>query len=105
MIFAYRDHGYIRFESGVTLDVLLELRMIDGALVIWGTARRDRFDARLTHRGVEVDGVLCDEFGERITITEHSIAFDGAASIVAGELPPETPLSAETAHGAMRRDG
>ncbi len=52
---------YLRFESLRTRETLLEARRVrEDALIVWGTARRDRYDIGLREGSVLITGTLWD---------------------------------------------
>ena len=62
----YRDHGFIRFTSERTGETIFEIKMINGAIIVWGAHYRpSEFTACLTEDGatVVVEGILRDRLG------------------------------------------
>jgi hypothetical protein len=63
MIIVLRPRTFIRFDSIRTGETLLHASRLDGALIVYGTARRDRYDIRLDGDDVRIDGTLWDSIG------------------------------------------
>ena len=72
-ILPYRDRGYVRFVSDRTGETLFEIKMLDGALIVWGSQYRpSEFDALLAIDGTTVAllGTLRDRVGPVVTFAE-----------------------------------
>ena len=83
----YRDRSYLRFISARTGETIFELKMVDGALIIWGRRYRpSEFDARLEDDEVRLLGRLSDERGVVVEFREQMVAAAGY-SVEVGELP------------------
>ena len=67
---------YVRCESLRTRETLLEARRLDeDALVVWGTARRDRYDVGLREGRVWITGTLCDRIGPAVSFGDGAVRF------------------------------
>jgi hypothetical protein len=50
---AYRDRGFIRFTSERTGETIFEIKMFDGAILVWGAHYRpSEFTALLTEAAI-----------------------------------------------------
>lgn len=61
MYIVLRPGTFIRFTSARTRQTLLNASRLDDALVVFGDARRDRFDVGLEGQHVHIEGTLWDE--------------------------------------------
>ena len=87
----YRDHSYLRLVSTRTGETLIEVKMIDGAVIVWGQHYRpSEFDARLSADGdaVTLEGTLCDRCGTVVTFGERT-TIRASYRIDVGTLPPD----------------
>jgi len=51
-ILPYQDRGYVRFVSDRTDETLFEIKMLDGAMIVWGSHYRpSEFAASLAADG------------------------------------------------------
>ena len=90
-ILPYQDRRYIRFVSDRTGEALFEIKMLDGALLVWGAHYRpSEFDALLADDGatVAVLGTLRDRFGPVVTFAECLNIFTGFR-VEIGRLPAD----------------
>ena len=90
-ILPFRDHTVIRFVSLRTGETLFELRMLQGAIIIWGQCYRpSEFDATLADDGrtVTLRGTLRDSCGAVVTFGE-SLDVDAVYGVEIGELPAD----------------
>ena len=70
----YQDRTYVRFISERTGETLFEIKMLDGAIIVWGShARPSEFAASLAADGVTVSmmGTLRDRIGPVIIFGEQ----------------------------------
>jgi len=90
-ILPYQDRGYVRFISDRTGETLFEIKMLDGAIVIWGSHYRpSEFGASLASDGatVSVAGTLRDRIGPVVIFGEQfSIVAD--FRVESGRLPAD----------------
>lgn len=90
-----RDRGFIRFVSERTDETLFEIKMIDGAIIVWGAHYRpNEFEACLTEDGatVVVAGILRDRFGVVVMFRNHlsvSASFRVELGRLAANFDPE----------------
>ncbi len=73
-ILPYQDRAYVRFISDRTGETLFEIKMLDGAIVIWGARYRpSEFGASLAADGatVSVTGTLRDRIGPVVIFGEQ----------------------------------
>ena len=67
---------YLRFESLRTRETLLEARRVrEDALIVWGTARRDRYDVGLRDGSVWITGTLWDRLAPAVSFGDHAVRF------------------------------
>ena len=67
---------YVRFESLRTRETLLEARRFrEDALIVWGNARRDRYDIGLRDGDVWITGTLCDRVGSAVSFSDDAVRF------------------------------
>ena len=89
---------YVRFESLRTRETLLEARRVrDDALIVWGTARRDRYDIGLREGKVCISGTLWDRIAPAVSFGDDAVRFHTRVSIDCAALP-------EGYDGSWRRD-
>ena len=72
-ILPYQEASYVRFVSDRTGETLFEIKMLDGALLVWGAHYRpSEFDALLADDGatVAVLGTLRDRIGPVVLFAE-----------------------------------
>jgi hypothetical protein len=87
----YHDHGYIRFMSERSGETLSEIKMIDGAMIIWGAHYRpSEFKVSLIDGGanVSVTGTLCDRVGPVVTFSD-SLDIVSGFRVELGRLPAD----------------
>src|SRR5436309_3196944 len=90
LILPYRDRSYLRFVSARTGETIFELKMIDGALLVWGSRYRpNEFDARLDGEAISLDGTLRDSDGVVVTFSDQMMVF-ADYSVEVGELSPDS---------------
>lgn len=88
-VLSYRDRSYVRIISTRTGETLFEIRMLGGAVIIWGAHYRPSdFDARLGDDGctITLHGELCDRLGAVVTFGEQLDVATGY-SVEIGALP------------------
>ena len=79
---------YVRFESLRTGETLLEARRVhDDALIVWGTARRDRYDVGLRDGSVHIMGTLWDRHGPAISFDDDAVRFHTRVTCDCALLP------------------
>ncbi len=79
---------YVRFESVRTRETLLEARPIaEEALIVWGTARRDRYDVGLREGSVRITGTLWDRIAPAVSFGHDAVRFHTRVSIDSAALP------------------
>ncbi len=79
---------YVRFDSLLTGETLLEARRLgDEALVVWGTARRDRYDVGLRDGTVSITGTLWDRLGPALSFGDDAVRFYARVTCACGMLP------------------
>ena len=67
---------YVRFESLRTHQTLLEARRLaEDALIVWGSAQRDRYDIGLREGRVWITGTLCDRIGPAVSFGDDAVRF------------------------------
>ncbi len=85
----YRDHSYLRFVSARTGETVFEMKMLDGALIVWGRRYRpSEFDARLDGDTISMSGTLRDRRGIVVTFGDAMIVSAGY-SVEVGALPAD----------------
>lgn len=87
-ILRYRDRSYVRFISDRTGETLFEIKMLDGAIIVWGShARPSEFAASLAADGatVSVVGTLRDRIGPVVTFAE-CLTVSSSFRVEAGHL-------------------
>lgn len=97
----YQPERIIRFASGQ--ETLLELKMTDGALILWGIARRDRFSARLEGDQVEILGELANSRGPVVRFTGDGIVMLSSVQIEVMAYAPEPARDRSHDAGQLRR--
>lgn len=93
LILPYRDHTFVRFLSARTREVLFEIKMLDGAMIVWGQRYRpSELEARVADGEVRVRGVVRDRLGPIATF-DDDLRIVGPWSLEFGELPPDYDAS------------
>lgn len=64
----YQNDTIIQFISTRTREVLIELKMFDGALITWGQTSPEQLKVRLADGVVHLNGRLVDSRGELASI-------------------------------------
>ncbi len=88
-ILPYQDETYVRFISDRTGETLFEIKMLDGAMIVWGTHYRpSEFATRLAEDGdtLTVGGTLHDRIGPVVTFGERLTVLYGFR-VEVGRLP------------------
>ena len=79
---------YVRFESLRTRETLLEARRLnEDALIVWGTARHDRYDIGLHDGRVLITGTLWDRIAPAVSFGDDAVRFHTRVSIDCAVLP------------------
>jgi hypothetical protein len=89
MIFVLLPSMYLRFESVRTSETLLEARRLNGALVVYGNATRDRYDVGLDGDVVKIDGTLWDRWGPAVSFGDDALRFHTKVIVDCGVLPAD----------------
>ncbi len=93
----YRERSYLRFVSTRTDETIFELKMLAGALIVWGRRYRpSEFDARLDDGEVRLSGTLSDHLGVVVTF--------GGQTVVTANFRVEVGELAADFDGSWRRD-
>ena len=88
MVIALLPGMYVRFESVRTRQTLLEARRVrEDALIVWGSARRDRYDVGLREGRVWITGTLLDRIGPAVSFGDDAVRFHTRVSVDCGLLP------------------
>ena len=90
-ILPYQEGSYVRFVSDRTGETLFEIKMLDGALLVWGAHYRpSEFDALLSDDGatVAVLGTLRDRLGPVVTFAQCLNVLSGFC-VEIGRLPAD----------------
>lgn len=87
--FQYRERSYVRFFSLRTDETLFEMRMLEGALIVWGEHYRpSEFDAQLDGDTVVCSGMLRDRCGTVVTFGDR-LDILAPYRVDVGELPDD----------------
>ncbi len=79
---------HVRFESVRTRETLLEARRVrEDALIIWGSARRDRYDVGLREGSVWITGTLWDRVGPALSFGDDAVRFHTRVTTDCDVLP------------------
>ena len=97
MIIVLVPRTFIRFESIRTGETLLHASRLEGALVVYGSASRDRYDVRLDGDDVRLDGTLWDGVGPVVSFGADALRCHAKVLIEHGVLSDEED-------GAWRRE-
>jgi len=89
MIIVLRPRTFIRFDSIRTGETLLHASRLDGALIVYGTARRDRYDIRLDGDDVRIDGTLWDRIAPVVSFGADAFRCHAKVLIEHGVLSEE----------------
>ena len=86
MILVLLPGTYVRFDSLRTGETLLDAKRIDQSLIIYGNARRDRFDVGLDGDEVRINGTLWDRYGPAVSFGDDALRFHTKVSVDCGAL-------------------
>lgn len=90
-ILPYRERGFVRFVSSRTGETLFEMKMLGGAIIVWGRRYRpDEFDALLADdaQTVALLGTLRDSEGPVVKFGHYAV-ISAPYSVEIGELPAD----------------
>jgi hypothetical protein len=97
MIIVLVPRTFIRFQSARTGETLLHASRLEGAIVVYGSASRDRYDIRLDGDDVRLDGTLWDRVGPVVSFGADAFRCHAKVLIDHGVL-------SEDDDGAWRRE-
>jgi hypothetical protein len=97
MIIVLLPRTFIRFDSIRTGETLLHASRLEGAIVVYGDASRDRYDIRLDGEDVRIDGTLWDSIGPVVSFGDDAFRCHAKLLIEHGVL-------SEDDNGTWRRE-
>ncbi len=89
MILVLLPGTYVRFDSLRTGETLLEAKLLAGALIVYGNARRNRYNVGLDGDVVKIDGTLWDRRGPAVSFGDDALRFHTKVIIDCGVLPDD----------------
>jgi hypothetical protein len=100
----YQDDTIIQFVSRRTREVLIELKMFDGALIVWGKTSPEQLKVRLADRVVHLNGRLVDSRGELATIDGDEWDLSSSLRIDVRPFDPDAPQRGQYGDKLLARD-
>jgi hypothetical protein len=89
MIIVLVPRTFIRFYSVRTGQTLLNANRLEGALIVYGDARPDRYKICLDGEEVRIDGTLWDRVAPAISFGDDAMRYHTKVLIDTGVLPDE----------------
>ena len=100
----YQDDTVIQFVSARTREVLIELKMVDGALITWGKASPEEVKLRFADGVVHLNGRLIDSRGELATIDDDEWDLSSSLRIDVRPFDPDAPQRGMYGEKLLARD-
>lgn len=72
-----------------TGETLLEAHRLNGALIVYGNATRDRYEVGLDGDVVKIHGTLWDRRGPAVSFGDDTVRFHTKVAVDCGVLPDE----------------